>query len=898
MEFFIKKNATLPLLKLQVVKDGRSDYNNFMKLIEVASLYFSMVDTETGIPKFTSRPAGIVEKTFDDPNAETEYYIYYQFSSNDTKDEGRYEGQFMIRSSEGVLILPIREKLFINIQDSFIADDLNYTSCYVSDFPCCVDFPTNPICPPCPSFEPSATPTITPSLTPNLVIDLNLFSVISSGSIVVTYNLISNIPVFTNITMDFSHILETTGIPIVITTGLTLNQGSTSSILTITLDDDFNTLTTQTYFSGISVNPPQYSSSFTTNESVIFKITPTPTTTPTPTITPTNPCVQYITDELGNLIITEDGNYIVSELNPCITPTPTPSITSTLTPTPTNTETPTPTSTETPTPTPTVTPSTSAIPPVPLTLYIQPLSGGQSIIFDGVTYTSDTTVNIVKNTYYDITAVPIPGYLFTGWNIFGGEFSSTAQTTTVSVSLDSGANLAPSYGVDPNYDALEDQMTTSLSSYTSATDNDWVKITKEEYDSIFGNVDGVIKIGNNDTQIDTRETATGFQTTTFGTVDANTPLTFSAGYYVVGFIAESWNQNGQVQLGYTTTYHTGVPTYMGNSPEVIGGTRSYYVRKRPYGVEGAPATQDLYPVLNFLSPAYPNAVPNTYGWQSPDSGTTWLEINSSVQTAKIQILLTDVRSWPTPPSPTPTTTPSETPTQTPTPTNTETPTPTPTITPSQTPAAVTATTYVYNIATGCACDSIVIYSDSSIFDIGINVYSNINLTTPYINSTVYYNGQTYTISSGVVGSGAGTCPFPFCETLCTTYTNYEISNNNYNSLLVTITQNGCNEITLTVPPLTLIYVDSNTVPVTQCQRNIVVPTLWDGGTSINSNTLQLTETSETLQIQVGDTITDINLATSIVGQVSSNGTYTYVLTGPGGSVAFDCDFPLTFTGPC
>ncbi len=37
MEFLIKKNATLPLLKLQVVKDGRSDYNNFMKLIEVSS---------------------------------------------------------------------------------------------------------------------------------------------------------------------------------------------------------------------------------------------------------------------------------------------------------------------------------------------------------------------------------------------------------------------------------------------------------------------------------------------------------------------------------------------------------------------------------------------------------------------------------------------------------------------------------------------------------------------------------------------------------------------------------------------------------------------------------------------------------------------------------------------
>ncbi len=30
MNFDIKKNATLPVLKLAVVKDGRSDYNNFL----------------------------------------------------------------------------------------------------------------------------------------------------------------------------------------------------------------------------------------------------------------------------------------------------------------------------------------------------------------------------------------------------------------------------------------------------------------------------------------------------------------------------------------------------------------------------------------------------------------------------------------------------------------------------------------------------------------------------------------------------------------------------------------------------------------------------------------------------------------------------------------------------
>jgi subtilisin-like proprotein convertase family protein len=168
MEFLIKQNATLPLLKLQVVKDGRSDYNSFMKLIEVSSIFFSMTDLDTGIPKIMSRPAGFVEKTFDDPNAETEYYLYYQFTSTDTNLIGRFEGQFMLRNSEGVLILPIREKLFINIQESFIANDLEYQSCYVSEFPCCIESPIEPVCPPCTiPPTPTVTQTITPSVTPN-----------------------------------------------------------------------------------------------------------------------------------------------------------------------------------------------------------------------------------------------------------------------------------------------------------------------------------------------------------------------------------------------------------------------------------------------------------------------------------------------------------------------------------------------------------------------------------------------------------------------------------------------------------------------------------------------------------------------------------------------------------
>ena len=112
MEFFIKKNATLPVLLMQVVKDGRSEYQQFMDLLTTSTIAFSMINTTTGMYKIASQPAYIVEKT---------HYIYYKFTARDTNTPGRYSGEFMLRTDEGNLILPIREELFINIQDSFIS---------------------------------------------------------------------------------------------------------------------------------------------------------------------------------------------------------------------------------------------------------------------------------------------------------------------------------------------------------------------------------------------------------------------------------------------------------------------------------------------------------------------------------------------------------------------------------------------------------------------------------------------------------------------------------------------------------------------------------------------------------------------------------------------------------
>jgi hypothetical protein len=122
MDFYISKNATLPILKMQVVKDGRSDFMRFMESLEVSSIFFTMIDVYTGIPKIVAAPCEIVNINLPNGSPE-EYYIYFKFAESDTDTPGRYQGQFLIRNNEGNLILPLREKLFINIIDGFIVEN-------------------------------------------------------------------------------------------------------------------------------------------------------------------------------------------------------------------------------------------------------------------------------------------------------------------------------------------------------------------------------------------------------------------------------------------------------------------------------------------------------------------------------------------------------------------------------------------------------------------------------------------------------------------------------------------------------------------------------------------------------------------------------------------------------
>jgi hypothetical protein len=122
MEFSINKNSTLPKLKLELIQDGRNDFNKFHEKIQNANIYFSMTDVVTGVKRIAKKLTGIQQVEPASDCVGDEFYIIYQFTERDTAVGGRYVGQFEIDflDGTGTLLAPIREELFINILERTI----------------------------------------------------------------------------------------------------------------------------------------------------------------------------------------------------------------------------------------------------------------------------------------------------------------------------------------------------------------------------------------------------------------------------------------------------------------------------------------------------------------------------------------------------------------------------------------------------------------------------------------------------------------------------------------------------------------------------------------------------------------------------------------------------------
>jgi len=120
MDFYINKDATLPILKLELIQDGRYDFRRFYDLIQNSNIYFTMSELDTGVKKIGKKATTALLKE-PCPDCEDclgeEYYLSYKFTARDTNTAGIYIGKFIIEflDGSGTLIVPIRDELRINV---------------------------------------------------------------------------------------------------------------------------------------------------------------------------------------------------------------------------------------------------------------------------------------------------------------------------------------------------------------------------------------------------------------------------------------------------------------------------------------------------------------------------------------------------------------------------------------------------------------------------------------------------------------------------------------------------------------------------------------------------------------------------------------------------------------
>lgn len=121
MDFYINQNSTLPILKMELIKDGRNDYGTFHDKLQTANITFCMTDIATGVKRIGNKAGLCILKEPTPSSLSEEYYIGYRFTKKETKKTGSYSGTFTItfpvdeNGNEVILIVPIKDELFIHV---------------------------------------------------------------------------------------------------------------------------------------------------------------------------------------------------------------------------------------------------------------------------------------------------------------------------------------------------------------------------------------------------------------------------------------------------------------------------------------------------------------------------------------------------------------------------------------------------------------------------------------------------------------------------------------------------------------------------------------------------------------------------------------------------------------
>lgn len=95
--FYIKKGSTNPPLRIELIKNGESDYlksYDFSNAIQNADVFFTMRD-EDGHLKISKQPCLVFLS--EEESCEDKYIIEYRWNRRDVSKEGTYYGTFEIQ---------------------------------------------------------------------------------------------------------------------------------------------------------------------------------------------------------------------------------------------------------------------------------------------------------------------------------------------------------------------------------------------------------------------------------------------------------------------------------------------------------------------------------------------------------------------------------------------------------------------------------------------------------------------------------------------------------------------------------------------------------------------------------------------------------------------------------
>lgn len=123
-QFNIVQNATLPYLEMEVINDGRHNFNKIYVALQAADVTFNMIDNNNGIKKIVNKKCNIVP--IEDNGCIEKVKVRYQWCKNDTREKGQFKGYFKVSFKDdivmedmmfpkGDLIVPIAEELIINV---------------------------------------------------------------------------------------------------------------------------------------------------------------------------------------------------------------------------------------------------------------------------------------------------------------------------------------------------------------------------------------------------------------------------------------------------------------------------------------------------------------------------------------------------------------------------------------------------------------------------------------------------------------------------------------------------------------------------------------------------------------------------------------------------------------